>query len=235
MRILNFSILLFSLSISAQIELKIDAISSKDSIPTERKFIVNYHIENLTDQEVIFSLYPTSIETNRRASMSKGIAYKLYQDQDFLDLEGVFSNTKVNGYRKAMLEAKTKEEKDILVRKYLEEQKKINLDSKSKIDENEWLLEKGKNFSKSIIILQPKEKRSYSKTLVWNKTRYYKIEENEYYLDEHKPHYIEFSINLMKEYFKDYVEAKEYQEIVNNPRYIKGWFTSNKVEIDFKD
>ena len=235
MRILCVYLLLLSLPISAQIELKIDAISSKDSIPTERKFTIQYHIENLTDKEVVFSLYPMSFGSNRRASMFKGMVYKIFQDQEFLDLEDIFSNTKVNSYRQALLEAKTKEEKDVLVRKYLEEQKRINLDSKSIIDENELLLEKGKNFSKSIITLLPKEKRSYSKTLIWNKSRYYKLEDNEFYLDENKPHYFELTINLMKEYFKDYVEVNEYQEILNNPSYIKGWFTSNKVEIDFKD
>ncbi len=235
MRILCVYLLLLSLPISAQIELKIDAISSKDSIPTERKFTIQYHIANLTDKEVVFSLYPMSFEYNRRASMSKVMIYKIYQNQEFLDLENVFINKKMEIYNKAMEGAKTQEENNIALAKFFEQEMKISLDSINKLDEQTLLMERKKQFSTSIIRLQPNEKRDFTKTLIWNKSRYYKLEDNEFYLDENKPHYFELTINLMKEYFKDYVEVNEYQEILNNPSYIKGWFTSNKVEIDFKD
>ena len=38
------------------IAIRIDAITSLDSIPNERKFTINYSIENLTNKEVSFFL-----------------------------------------------------------------------------------------------------------------------------------------------------------------------------------
>jgi len=86
-----------------------------------------------------------------------------------------------------------------------------------------------------IITLKPKQKIAYTKNLIWDKKRYLKFDENEFYLDEKTPHYFELTINLMKEQFKDLLEPEEFQTIMNNPNFIKGWFISNKMEINFKE
>lgn len=46
---------LITLSVSAQVELKIDSISSTEISPKKIKFFINYHIKNLTDKDFFLS------------------------------------------------------------------------------------------------------------------------------------------------------------------------------------
>lgn len=237
MRIFYF-LFFISISVVAQnppIELRIDSITSSDSIPTERSFAINYHIENLTDNEVSFLLYPKSITPNMRGSLSKGILYKIYQNEEFLDLENIFINKKMEDFNKRMEEAKTQKEKDSILEKFFKDEMNLDIDSVKKKDEKTLMLEDRKLFLSSIITIKPKERISFSKTLFWNKIRYYKIEDNEFYINEDLPHYLEFTINLTKEEFKNHLETEEYQKIIANPNYIIGWFSSNKMELNMKE
>ena len=111
MQIICFLLFFITLSVSAQIEFKIDSITSLDSIPTERKFTINYHIENLTDKEVSFFLYPKELTDFKSGSMSKTIFYKIYQTEEFLDFENIFINKKILALKNAFENAKTQEEK----------------------------------------------------------------------------------------------------------------------------
>lgn len=235
MRILFLFFFLIPLAISAQIELKIDAITSIDSIPSERKFTVNYHIQNTTDKEISFVLFPKSFNPNRRGSMSQGIVYKIYQNEEFLDFEDVFTNKKMEAFKKAMDEAKTQEESTAILKVFLKNEVHMDFDSIKSNDEKILSIEDKKIIKAAIISLKPKEKISYTKTLYWNKTRYYKIEDNEFYLDEIKPHYIEFTITLTDDDFTKNLYSKNSEALLQNIHFIKGWFTSNKVEINFKE
>jgi len=116
MQIIYSLLFLISFSVSAQIELKIDSITSIDSIPSERKFTVNYHIQNTTNKEVSFVLFPKSFNPNMRGSMSQGIVYKIYQNNEFLDFEDVFINKKMEVFKKAMEEAKNQEERTTILK-----------------------------------------------------------------------------------------------------------------------
>ncbi len=235
MKIICLILLLISFSTSAQIELKIDSIISSDSIPSERKFIVNYHIQNTTDKEISFVFFPKNFNPNMRGSMSQGIVYKIYQNEEFLDFEDVFINKKMDAFRKAMDEAKTPEEKNNLLKVFLKKEMNMDMDSIKSKDEKILSIEDKKIIKSSIITLQPKEKISYSKTLYWNKGRYYKIEDNEFYLDENKTHYIEFTINLVEQGLKNNLYSKDADKLLKDFSFIKGWFTSNKMEINFKE
>ena len=235
MRVNYFLLFFFTLSVSAQIELKIDSISSLDSITSERKFTINYHIENLTDKEVSFILYPKTLTDFNSGSMARTIFYKIYQNKELLDFENIFINKKMKVFRNAQEKAKTQEEKDLILKKFLKDEMKIDMDSIKKKNEKELLIWQKKELLNSNITLKPKERISYSKNLIWDKKRYFKIENNEFYIDEEKPHYIELTINLRKEDLKEELDTKEFQDIMNNPNFIKGWFTSNKVEINFKE
>ena len=69
MKIISIVFFLYVTSIfgqNQQIELKIDSIASLDSIPTERKFTINYHIENLTDKERITRGFDMSEEAQAK-------------------------------------------------------------------------------------------------------------------------------------------------------------------------
>lgn len=223
------------------IEIKIDTITSSDSIPDERIFTVNYHIENLTDSEISFFLNPNGMTPNARASMSKNVNFKLFQNEEIIDIDDIFTTKASKLYEEGMRNAKTEDEKNAIMTKFFEDNLKINLDSinieaeKHQFDENYDKQEKQKWFSESTIKLKPKEIKHYSHQLEWFKNRYFKIDAIEYYLDEKTPHYFEISINLMKAEFKNQLTEEDFQTIMNNKNFIKEWFTSNKVEINFKE
>ena len=238
MKIISIVFFLYVTSIfgqNQQIELKIDSIASLDSIPTERKFTINYHIENLTDKEVSLFLYPKNLTPNLRASQSKTVNYKIYQENELLDIEDVFKNKKIATFFKKLEEAKTQKEKDSLLTIFLK--KEMNMDYQTMIpkDEKELLKHEKELVLNSIISLKPKEKILYTKTLNWDKTRYYKIVDNEYYINEDKPHFIELSINLDKVGSNYNLEPEEFEKITDKMNFIQGTFTSNKMEINFKE
>lgn len=224
-----------ALSVSAQIELKIDSIISLDTIPTERKFTLNYHLENLTDKEVSFFLYPKTFTPNLRASQSKTIIYKIFQESDLLDIEDVFKNKKREAFFKKLEEAKTQKEKDSLLSIFFKKEMNLDFQTMIKKDGKELLKQEKELVVNSIISLKPKEKILYTKTLNWDKTRYYKIVDNEYYINEDKAHFIELSINLMKDGFNYNLEPEEFEKITGKMNFIQGTFTSNKMEINFKE
>jgi hypothetical protein len=57
----------------------------------------------------------------------------------------------------------------------------------------------------------------------------------EYYINEKSNCSIELYIVLLKEEFKERLIDSDYNKIINTPNFIKGWFNSNKNEINFKD
>jgi len=202
------------------IALRIDAITSFDSIPQERKFTINYHIENLTEKEVSFFLNPNSFIPNSRASMSRACFYKIYQNLEVMEMDNIFIDRKAEFVKAEFEKAKTDEEKKAFFKKYIE----IDIDAPT---ENLIL--------KEVLTLNPHEKKLFSKTLLWNKKRYFKIDDIEHYIDEVIPHYFELSIHLIKDEAKGELSDQEFQKIMNNKLFIKGWYTSNKVEINFKE
>lgn len=90
MRVNYFLLFFFTLSVSAQIELKIDSISSLDSIPFERKFTINYHTKNLTDKEVSFILYPKTLTDFNSGFIARTIFTKYTKIKNHLILK-IFS------------------------------------------------------------------------------------------------------------------------------------------------
>ena len=219
------------------IAIRIDAITSLDSIPNERKFTVNYSIENLTDTAVSFFLNPNALVSNSSASMSRFVSYKIFQDKEAIDIDKIFGNRKNDLFWESIENAKTDEEKKILFEKHLKE---MNIDvasdlKKSKEDENYFWKQRNKELLEDRVTLNPNQKKSFSKILIWQKKRYFKIDDVEYYIDEIIPHYFQLSINLMKEEFKDRLSNEEFLKIMNDESFVKGWFTSNKMEINFRE
>ena len=240
----NLLFILFSFTTFAQnpaLKLEINSITSIDSIPTERIFSIKYQIENLTNNNVTFFLNPNKLIANSRASMSKNVAYNLYEYDEKLYLVEVFSNRMLLDLDKILKSSTTDEEKNKFIKEFLKNSLNIDMDSIPKGEENEKDFEK--YFSKkkndthlqSIMSLTPKEIKKYEIKVIWDKTRYYKIDDIEFYLNEDLPHYIDLTINLMKEEFKDKLTDNEYKKIMSDPNFLKGWFTSNKMEINFRE
>jgi len=236
---LLFFFSVISLGQNAPIELKIDSITTLDSIPEERHFMITYHIENLTNKEVSFFMNPKELIPNSRASLSRKISYKVYENNNYLDIGNLFVDLRSREFDKSFSNAKTAEEKNQIMNKFLNKEVMIDSNdslknlSKDKLAFFEKI--KANALMNTIFTLKSNEKKSFSKKLIWNKKRYIKIDDNEYYIDENTPHFIELSMNLMKEEYQNQLEPEDYEKIQKNQNFIKGWFTSNKMEINFKE
>lgn len=225
MRIL-FCLLCFSTIVWAQkpvLELQMDNVKVTDTLSNHRKFTISYHIENLSDNQVSFYLDTKSIGSQATASLSYKPFYKIFQGNEYLNFEGIFNTREDKIYsEKSLLDFEHK--MDSIFQAY---------QKSGGTNEDKFWVFSNQQLKASVITLQPKEKKGFSTTLIWNKKRYFKYFDNEFYLDEKEKHFIELSINLMKEELKAKLSADEFQAIQNDKSFIKGWFTSNRVAIDF--
>jgi hypothetical protein len=227
MRLSHLIILLFSISCFSQntaLQIKIDSITFNDSIQNERKFTISYHIENLTNNAVSFILNTNSIRPNATSSMSYFPAYRLYQGEEIINSVDIF-------YSKIAAEKFEQTIKDL--NKIAQTKNGLENNIEEKIAENK--KKTSQDILNSIVKLNPKEIKSFSITLNWDKNRYHQYFDNEYYLDEKATHYFDLSINLMKEEFKERVSPEDFKKIIEDQTIVKGWIPSNKMEINFKE
>lgn len=147
--------------------------------------------------------------------------YKIYEKETSIDISNLFTGRKVS--------RTFKNEEDF--KKYQ--------DSLSEVVKNKTLEELVKENKastiKNIQEMKPNETKEYSSTFRWDKNRYFKNDVMEYYIDEKESHFFELHINLMKEELLSKFSEEEQNEILKDKNFIKGWFTSNKVEINFRE
>lgn len=217
-------ILLFSITVFAQskpIELKIDGIKTVNTDNDGRKFTLQYHITNLTEKPIAFVLDTTHIVPIGGGSLRPNPYYKLYENETSIDVNGIFTDqlkrrtfkdeAEFNRYRDSLMnyrKSKTPEEISQLKKEY---------------------------FSKNIQKLAPKETKHFTTVLVWDKKRYHKNDVIEYYIEEKEKHFFELHINLMVEELLSNFTEEEKKEVLKDKVLTKGWFTSNKVEIDLSE
>ena len=210
------------------LKLKIDIINYNDSI-NKRTFIINYQIENLTNKELTYFLNPTDFISNTRASLATKIAYKIYQDNDLINVDDIINdenNTKLKG-------AKSDKELALLMNKFLKTNG-IDFDSNNPIDSLTLSKLKSEKLLSSMQLIGPNETKSFTKKLFWDKTRYYKLDDNEFYLDEKSNHFLEISITLLKEEYQKTVSKEMFETITKNKNFVKGSFVSNRHLINFQ-
>lgn len=240
MRIIYSLLFLISFSVSAQIELKIDSIISKDSTPKKRTFEIKYHIKNLTPNTISFFLIPNSLIAHSASSLTLFPVYKIYQNGVFEDVDGPF-------YERQFKEQEQIEDlNDTEQRKKLIEEitKKYTLEYKSIVEtykknggtsiDDAWIY-KNQKLLQQILTLKPNETKDFAIETHWNKERYYKIDDNEFYLDEKDRFEIELSLYLDKSNRKNSLSPEELLKFNNDENFIEGTFISNKVEINFKE
>lgn len=235
---------LFSLSVFSQnkaIDVKIDSITSDDSNPKKRVYTINYHIENLSDNSISFFLIPNTLIANAASSMTLFPIYKIYHNDIFTPLDGPFFEkhgidweTKLTGIKDY-----TSPEAKEIIKKALEEftaKNKIIVDNYTKnggksVDDN-WIIE-NHHLLESKITLKPKETKPFVIKTSWNKERYFKEDDLEYYLDEKDKYEFELVLDLKKTFFKERLSTEEYLKIEKDIHFIEGIFTTNKVSIIF--
>jgi hypothetical protein len=238
----NFYILflLITVSVSAQIEVKIDSIISVDVSSKKRTFSINYHITNTTNKELSFFLIPNTLIANSASSLTLFPVYKIYQNGVFEDVDGPFyervykeqedvENTNDVEQRKKLIA--------IINQKYTSEYKTIIENYKKNggtSTDDAWIF-KNQKLLQTIVILKPNETKNYTIKTDWNKERYYKIDDNEFYLNENDKFEIELSLNLDKLNRKISLSPEEYSKFEKDKDFLQGTFTSNKMELNFKE
>ena len=243
MKKIQFLCLLFSLTSFAQnvpLAIKINSITSSDSLAARRVYKINYQIENKTNHEVQFFLKPTSLIAQAASSLTLFAVYKMYRNGVYDAMDGPF-------YEKMYIEqdeiqdlyndnpVKAKAFVATLQEKYDKQKKEsfenYKLSGGTSSDEN-WIL-KNQNLLKSIVVLKPNEIKTFTIETSWRRNRYFKIEDNEYYLDEKDIFEIQLHLILNKSNRQDHLSEKEFLEIKNNPNFLEGTVESNRMKISF--
>ena len=91
--IILLAILFFSVSLLAQtkpLNVTIDSITTDNTNPKKRAYFINYHIENVSEHTVSFFLHPNTLIANAASSMTLFPIYKIYQNGNFIPLDGPF-------------------------------------------------------------------------------------------------------------------------------------------------
>lgn len=232
MRIPYF-LFLIVFSISAQnnpIEIKIESITSRDSSEfLDREFTINYHIENQTNTEISFFLNTNNFIPNTFGSMQYVPTYSLFQNENPIDASQIIKAQRTHFRPKINISEVNKE-----LIKTNRDSTKLEI-QKMKSDSLYFWKKKNRALLDAVFSLKPKEKKQFTQKIYWNKIRYTKNDELEYYLDEKSLYFIQIELTLLKKEFRDRLTSKELQTFLTNPNFIEGYFHSNKVEIDFKE
>jgi hypothetical protein len=206
---------------SKPIELKIDSIKTTNTDYGRREFRIQYHITNLSDKLISFVLDTTDIIPIGGGSLTPNPYYKIYENDTSIDVSHILSG-----------ERKTRSFKD-------EAEYNIYRDSLMNYMKNrtpEQIAQSRKDgFLENIQKLEPKETKYFNTVLAWDKNRYFKNDVIEYYIEEKEKHFLELHINLMSEELLMNFSEEEKKELLKDKALTKGWFTSNKVEIDFSE
>ena len=236
-------ILLLTLVASAQnkpIAIAIDSISTIDSL-SFRKYTIYYNIQNTTSNRISFFLNPERVIAGSGGSMNTAISANLFQEKEELPMHEILSFTSKNRELPIGYENLPKgKEKDEILKKYMKDIFGMDIDKEleeiSKDNNEVYRLQKSSyRMMRSMMTLQPFETKQYSKTFYWNKERYYKTNEMEYYINEKSNCFLELFIVLLKEEYSERMTENDFNTITNTPNFTKGWFTSNKVEINFRE
>ncbi len=216
--------LLVGLCTNAQntdIEVQIDSITHHDTSTSERIFTVHYHIKNKAKSLISLVLNTKELRSNMYNYSSWIPSYRLFQEKKMIETNTVFDSKKSDAVLKKIMQDLENNRKG-LADYLLKQQQELTIKNSKKIIE-------------SIIKFQPNETKNFSATLSWDKNRYHKFEDNEYFLDQKTTHYLDLFLYLNKEELTSTLLPEDLKIILNDPTIITGWIYTNKVEINFKD
>ncbi|WP_310556622.1 hypothetical protein [Flavobacterium sp.] len=238
-------LLLFTTSLLAQlkpIEVTLNSITHDDSNPKKRTYFITYQIENKTNNAISFFLTPNTLIANAASSMTLFPIYKIYINSEFTPLDGPFFEKYGIDWESFLKKNEGLDKKSLqkLAEETLADYKKANqviIDNYKNnggvITEDHWILEND-NLMKSKINLNPNEIKTLVIKTSWNKDRYFKQDDLEYYLDEKDKYEFELILDLKKTAFKSQLSNDEFDTIEKDKNFIEGIFTSNRIEINFK-
>jgi hypothetical protein len=244
MRLFYF-LFLISFSVVAQnpkLGVTITSITTEDISASNTEYHINYQIENKTSEELSFFLLPNALIANTASSLTLYPVYRMYQNGVFEDMDGPFFEYETEDELEyAKIEDKTSSEAKKLAKNFQTKQAIVAMDYYKKYKDNggksedfQWVYYRQKLLN-NIIVLKPKETKSFTIKTLWNKNRFIKNDDLEFYLDENNTIEIELILDLKTNLFKDQLSEEDLVKINTNPNFIRGDFVSNRMKIDFKE
>lgn len=212
----KFCFLLFSLVASAQpVTIKIDKITSTD-FERARHFNIEFTVSNESAEPVSFFLNPKNFIPAQGGPLANAVFYKLYQENEVLEASNI-------------LGTRIEFNADGTSDKYFDYAKMTPSDIAE-------LRKRQQNFYfESLITMLPGERRSYSKELMWDYKRYHQQADNEFYIEPDQKHFIELMVIFWREEYASKLSEEQFEAMMANDSMVKGWFASNKMEIDFSE
>lgn len=245
MRKFYFLFLLFSniiLAQNPQIDVRINSVTTDETSKSNTEYQFNYQIENLTNKEISFFLMPNALIANTASSLSLYPVYKIYQNGIFEDMDGPFFEYETqNELDYAKLEDKNSEEAKNLLNRIRTVQSIISKQYNKKYVANggketnaKWIYENQKILN-NIIVLKPNETKQFTIKTLWNKNRFVKNDDLEYYLDDKNKIELELILDLKTNLYNEHLSQDDLKKINENPNFITGTFVSNKMALIFKE
>lgn len=230
LKLLFLLISFWSFSQNRPIEIKIDSITSIDSKEfRDREFTIVYHIKNLSNKEVSFFLNSKKFIPSVASSMQYVPTYRLYQNENPIDVAQVFTTNRTvftsKDFNQQSIDEYLKNRRDSIKLEY----EKINSDPEYAWQKN------NKAIMNSILVLKPNETKQFVQKINWDKKRYLKSHDLEYYFDENHKYFLELELSLLKSEFQGRLTKEELEAIMKNENFIKGNYKSNKVEMNFRE
>lgn len=232
--------MLFPMIASAQnavFEIKIDSISATNIQNGERKYQLFFTLSNSGKKTISFLLRPTQFSSIQYGSMSNSVHYKIYEEQRPLDLGDAFERIDEANPKRVSIDVSDLDKIE-LAKKQLRETLHI---SENAIEEyirtgtvkDSTIRYREREILSEIITLKPGETKSYKQIFFWDRKPYFKYDENEFYLDQKKGHYLELVVMSMREPFKTQMPDEDFRKLMAIPDFLTGVFMSNRVLIDF--
>lgn len=184
-----------------------------------RSYKVAYTISNQTGKTIHFILNPESVIPIGAGSLNPSVYYKIYEEEAAINADGIFRGKKITHHF----------EDEKAAQKFQDSLMKA-MDSITP----EMLMERNKErIRHNMQELKPFEEKQYETTLNWDKTRYFRNDVMEYYISETAKHYFELHINLMQDELLSRFSPEEKAALLEGKNMVRGWFSSQKAEIDF--
>ncbi|HEX8269969.1 MAG TPA: hypothetical protein VF581_08755 [Flavobacterium sp.] len=220
MRLLVFYLLFISAVVSAQkpIIITIDKIITTDSLSYQRQFTIEFAIKNTSFSPVSFFLDTGKFIPAHGGSGQNAVFYKVFENEEHLAV------SKILGRR-------FPGDDSFNIRGISQDTIQKIIDAKM----NEYRLRSKEIFSQSKITLQPGEARNYKQYLLWDFERYQQQDDHEYYIDPKQPHYLELTVIFLRDEYKNNLTKEQFAAFLADKTFISGWFSSEKVAIDFSE
>jgi len=206
-----------STAIAQPITMTIDSIAKMDS-SLERRFTIYFTIANTSPNDVSFFLDPTFFIPAHSGQLTSAVLYKIFQENDLIEASGIL------GFRD--------QNKDNLTPYQLYKRDSLQ-EALRETDLNKRKLQMQQHFVQTKMTLQSGERKSYSKVLYWDFERYHKQGDNEFYLDADKNYYFQLMMICYRDEYRTKLSPPEFEKMMADPSFIKGWFMSNKAKIDY--